>query len=65
MGLSGGGGWPRIWFEFNKENSQDKDDGNKGFNTEFKCTRVYDKVGRDSLETRCQGIRGRVLNIFT
>ena len=54
-----------IWFEFSKENSQDKDDGNKGFNTEFKCTRVYDKVGRDCLETRCQGIRGRVLNIFT
>lgn len=42
-----------IWFEFSEENSQDKDDENKGFNTVFKCTQVYDKVGRDGLETKC------------
>ena len=49
-----------IQFEFSEENSQDKDDGNKGFSTQ-----VYDKVGRNGLEMRCQGIRVRVLNIFT
>lgn len=49
-----------IQFEFSEENSRDKDDGNKGFSTQ-----VHDKVGRDGLEMRCQGIRGRVLNIFT